>query len=196
MEFILNASQRSSKGSSSAKAARRDNVVPGIIYGSDIESINITVQKNELAKNMSNEAFYSQILSIQLDDGTEQKVILKDVQRHPYKKEILHLDFLQVNENKEIKVTVPFHFINEDTAPGVKIGGGLVSHLVNEIEIVCLPKDIPEYIEVDLANLELDHSIHLKEINLPANVKSSLLIQSEENLTISIITNQEVLIRE
>ena len=130
---------------------------------------------------MSNEAFYSQILNIKLDDGTEQKVILKDVQRHPYKKEILHLDFLQVNENKEIKVTVPFHFINEDTAPGVKIGGGLVSHLVNEIEIVCLPKDIPEYIEVDLANLELDHSIHLKEINLPANVKSSLLIQSEEN---------------
>lgn len=181
MEFILNASQRSSKGSSAAKAARRDNVVPGIIYGSDIESINITVQKNELAKNMSNEAFYSQILSIQLDDGTEQKVILKDVQRHPYKKEILHLDFLQVNENKEIKVTVPFHFINEDKAPGVKIGGGLVSHLVNEIEIVCLPKDIPEYIEVDLANLELDHSIHLKEINLPANIKSSLLIQSEEN---------------
>ena len=151
MEFILNASQRSSKGSSAAKAARRDNVVPGIIYGSDIESINITVQKNELAKNMSNEAFYSQILSIQLDDGTEQKVILKDVQRHPYKKEILHLDFLQVNENKEIKVSIinngegiPDKYIDRlterffrvDKARSRKIGGtGLGLAIVKHILI-------------------------------------------------------------
>jgi len=138
------------------------------------------VNHNELLKQLENEAFYSHILTVELDGKTEQAV-LKDLQRHPAKPFILHLDLMRVSAGEKIRVNVPLHFIGEDVAPGVKIGGGIVTHAVTEVEVSCLPKDLPEYIEVDLSALELGESLHLSDLKLPPGVELVQLLQGEEH---------------
>ena len=118
---------------------------------------------------LEHEAFFSHILTIKLD-GSSEKVVLKDLQRHPYKPHLLHVDFQRINEAEELTMRIPLHFINEDKCPGVKTGGGVVSHIMSELEIVCLPKDLPEYIEIDLINMEVGDSIHLGDLKMPEGV--------------------------
>ena len=149
-------------------------MVPAIIYGADAAEEAISVNKYEIAKNLQNDAFYSQVLDISID-GKKQQVVLRDIQRHPAKREILHLDFQRIKADQKINVTVPINFINEDKAPGVKIDGGIISHLITELEISCLPANIPENITVDLIDLPIDQSIHLTELNLPEGVELTLL---------------------
>jgi len=180
MEFVINAKKRDRKGTSSSRNIRKEGIVPGIIYGAGAKEQTISLNKHEIAKSLENDAFYSQVFDISLD-GKKQQVILRDIQRHPAKREILHMDFQRIKADQKINVTIPFNFINEDIAPGVKIDGGLISHLMTEIEVICLPADIPENITVDLAELPLDHPIHVTELILPKGIELTLLQHGAED---------------
>ena len=140
----------------------------------------ISLRKHEVAKNLEQDTFYSQVLDISLD-GKKEQVILRDIQRHPAKREILHMDFQRVKADQKINVTIPLNFLNEDVAPGVKVDGGIISRLMNEIEIVCLPANIPENIPVDLVDLEIDQPIHLSELKLPDGVEMTSLQSEDDN---------------
>ena len=180
MDFLINAEKREKKGTSSSRNIRRDGFVPGIIYGAGKEEQTISLRKHEVAKNLEQDAFYSQVLDISLD-GKKEQVILRDIQRHPAKREILHMDFQRVKADQKINVTIPPNFINEDVAPGVKVDGGIISHLMTEIEIICLPADIPENIPVDLIDLPIDQPIHLSELKLPDGVEMTSLQSEDDN---------------
>ena len=178
MKLLVNAEKRETKGKSSSRNLRRSNMVPGIIYSSGEANETISLNKFEIAKNLENENFYSQVIDVSLN-GEIQKVILRDLQRHPAKREILHIDFQRVKADKKINITVSIHFENESIAPGVKVSGGLVSHLMSEIEISSLPDNLPQNIIVDLANLEIDQTIHLTDIKLPAGVEIVSLLHGD-----------------
>ncbi len=178
ISFELNAELRNDQGKGASRRLRRSGKVPGIIYGAHKDAQAITLDHNEVFLNLQHEAFYSHILTIKIGKDTQQ-AILKDVQRHPAKTLITHLDLLRVSADEEIHVFVPLHFINEATAVGVKQQGGVVSHNLSEVEITCLPKHLPEYIEVDIANLELGHALHLSDLKLPEGVNLVELAHGE-----------------
>ena len=179
MEFLINAEKRETKGTSSSRNTRRLNLVPAIIYGAGSKEQMISLNKFEVNKHLESDGFYSQVLDVSID-GTKEQVILRDIQRHPAKQEILHIDFQRIRADQKINVTVPVNFINEEVSPGVKVSGGIVSHLVTELEIICLPKDIPENITVDMIDIELDHTIHLKDLTLPTGVELTLLQRDDD----------------
>ncbi len=164
--FELDAESRSDMGKGASRRLRRDGKVPAIMYGGDEEPQSITLLHNELAKRLSHEAFYSHILTVNVD-GKASKAILRDIQRHPAKPVIMHMDFQRVNEDEPIRVHVPLHFIGEDVAPGVKTGGGLIMHEMIEVELEVLPGHLPEFIEVDVSNLQIGDSLHLTDLKLP-----------------------------
>ena len=177
--FEINANARSDTGKGASRRLRKTGLVPGIIYGSDKEPEMISVAHNVLIQQLENEAFYSHILTVNVN-GAKQKVVLKDLQRHPAKPFVMHLDLLRVRDADKLKMNVPLHFINEETAPGVK-AGGKVTHNVNDVEISCLPKDLPEFIEVDLGAMEIDEIIHLSQISLPEGVEIPQLALGEDH---------------
>ena len=179
VDFNVNAESRSDVGKGASRRLRRDGKVPGIIYGSGKDPVSLTTDHNQLAHHLENEAFYSHILTVTLD-GKAQKVVLKDLQRHPAKPRILHVDFLRVGESDVIHMQVPVHFINEDTSVGVK-SGGLVSHLMNSIEIICKASDLPEYLSVDIADLAEGDSLHLSDVVLPKGVTIAALTHGTEH---------------
>ena len=167
-EYILEAKTRDSVGTATSKKIRRDKGIPAVVYG-DIKNSNIVLDANEVAKQVKDSGFYSNVIKLTLGKETID-VILKDLQRDPRKSNITHMDFFAVDKNKAVIVNVPIMFINEETCVGVKMGGGMISHIQSELEVSCLPKDIPENITVDIAELEIGHSVHLSEIKMPANV--------------------------
>ena len=176
--LTINAEARSDMGKGASRRLRHAGLVPGIIYGADKEPEMITVKHNELVHALEDEAFYSSILNVDVG-GNSQQVVLKDLQRHPAKPFIMHLDLLRISQKTAIKMQVPLHFINEETAPGVK-GGGTASHNMTEVEISCLPADLPEYIEVDCGGLDTGDSIHLSELSLPKGVEIPMLALGED----------------
>jgi len=178
ISFELNAELRNDQGKGASRRLRRSGKVPGIIYGAHKDAQAITLDHNEVFLNLQHEAFYSHILTIKFGKESQQ-AILKDVQRHPAKNMITHLDLLRVSADEEIRVNVPLHFINEATAIGVKQQGGVVSHNLAEVEVSCLPKHLPEYIEVDIAALELGHTLHLSDLKLPEGVSLVELAHGE-----------------
>ena len=165
------ATSRSVFGKGASRRLRRDNMVPAILYGADNEPQAIQLKHNEVVKHLENEGFYSQLLSLVVDGGEPVRTLLKDVQRHPYKQQILHLDFVRVVKGAELQVSVPLHFINEDVCAGVKNQGGIITHNDNEVLIACRPRDIPESIEVDMAELVVGDSVHLSQLTLPEGVR-------------------------
>jgi large subunit ribosomal protein L25 len=180
VSFTVIAKRRSEQGKGASRRLRRlVNAVPGIVYGGESQPEMISIDHNHLSKLLSNEAFYSHILTLEIEDKQEQ-VVLKDLQRHPYRPILMHLDFLRVTGKEKITMHVPLHFIGEDKAPGVKVDKGVVSHLLTEIEIRCLPKDLPEFIEVDLSELKLGESVHLSELKLPAGVEAVALLHHND----------------
>jgi large subunit ribosomal protein L25 len=180
-DFQLNAMVRNDMGKGASRRLRREaKLVPAIIYGGDKAPENISIAENELKQALQNEAFYSHIITLTVD-GKGQDVILKDLQRHPAKSHVVHADFLRVSKTQALHTKVPLHFINEDICPGVKLGGGIVSHNMTELEISCLPADLPEYIEVDVAEIELGGVLHISDIKLPAGVESVELSHGEEH---------------
>ena len=177
-DFSLTATSRTDLGKGASRRLRREELIPAIIYGGDSEPATITLRANEMVRNLMEEAFYASLIRLNLE-GTEETVILRDLHRHPYKNNtIMHADFQRVNAKEELTVTIPLHFINEDIAKGVK-RGGMVSHIMTEVEISCLPQNIPEFIEVDITDLDLHSSIHLSEIVFPEGVHSTLLHVTE-----------------
>lgn len=185
--LVLNAKTRSDIGKGASRRLRREqNLIPAVVYGADKPATSLTFDHNKVIRFLEDEAVYSSILTITVDDKPEQ-VVLKDLQRHPFKPKILHMDFMRINENEKLYMNVPIHFINADKAPGV-IQGGVASHLMTDIEVICLPKDLPEFIEVDIAALEMDCSIHLSEVKLPANIELELFTHGEENTDPAIVT--------
>ena len=178
--FSLVAETRDDVGKGASRRLRRANRLPAIIYGGGAEPHSITLAHNEVMHSLEHEAFYSHILELDVA-GKKQQVVLRDLQRHPYKNAVLHVDFQRVKADQEIHMHVPLHFINEDTCIGVKQNGGAISHMEVELNVSCLPKDLPEYIEVDMANVDLGESVHISDIKLPAGVTSLDLSHGEEN---------------
>lgn len=173
------------QGKGASRRLRHAGRVPAILYGGHVEPACLSFEHDKLQVASQNERFFTTLLTIKIGDKA-QPAILKDIQRHPSKPVILHLDLQRIVENEEIRMSIPLHFINANIAPGVKTGGGQVSHLLNEVEVTCLPKDLPEYIEVDMAKMELNQSLHLSDLVLPANVELVLLAHGRDEAVVSV----------
>ena len=178
-DFDLIAELREDQGKGASRRLRHEGKVPAIIYGAGRPPRALAFDHNKVVQQLENESFYSSILNIKVRDNS-QAAILKDLQRHPSKPLIMHMDFQRIVEDEEIKMNVPLHFLGEDVAPGVKAGGGSVSRLMNDVEVVCLPKYLPEYIEVDISELELDEHLSMSDIALPEGVAIPALEQGPE----------------
>ncbi len=196
-DFDLIAETREDQGKGASRRLRRQGKVPAIIYGAGRPPRALAFDHNKVIKQLENESFYSSVLNIKVRDKS-QAAILKDMQRHPAKNMIMHMDFQRIVEDQEIKMNVPLHFIGEDVAIGVKQGGGKVSHLMTEVEVVCLPKHLPEYIDLDVSELELDEMLYLSDIQLPEGVSIPALAQGPEanRPVVSIHVIKEVVIEE
>ena len=176
----IHAELRKDVGKGASRRLRRlADKVPGIIYGGDEESVPVTLSSNELAKAMQLEAFYSQILNVVVD-GKGQQAVVRDLQRHPASEKVQHIDFLRIRADRPIQVSVPIHFIDEDKCIGVKQGGGQIVHNMNEVEISCLPGDLPEFIEVYMAQLDVNQSVHLSDLALPEGVSIVALMHGSD----------------
>ncbi len=174
-KFELKAQQRAEAGKGASRRLRRlQNGVPAVIYGGDVPPASITLDQDKLFHAVANEAFFASIITLDID-GKKESVVIKDLQRHPAKPILMHADFQRVDAKHQLHVKVPLHFLNEETALGVKQGGGKVMHLITELEIHCLPKDLPEFIEVDIQNLNIGESLHISDLNLPEGVISVAL---------------------
>jgi len=176
--FELTAEFRETQGKGASRRLRREGKVPAILYGGHSEARALTLSHQKLVIMLENERFYSTILSLKVGDQT-QNAILKDVQRHPYKNAIVHIDFQRVEDNQKIRMSIPLHFVGAAVSPGVKTQGGLVSHLRNEVEVSCLPKDLPEFIEVDMSALSLNESIHMSQLKIPEGVELTALAKED-----------------
>ena len=174
------------QGRGASRRLRHGGRVPGVLYGGDKPAENIELDHNELAQHLKHESFHASILSLSVN-GTKQQVLLRDVQMHPWRAQVLHVDFQRVARDRKIHMKVPLHFKNADSAPGVKTGGGTVNHVLTELDIICLPDDLPEFIEIDLSNLQLGSSIHLSEISLPKGVESSQLRSGDDAVVVTIV---------
>ena len=168
------------KGTSSSRRLRRSGFVPGIIYGAGKETISLTIDHNQLLRKLNVDNFLSSIISIQINDKKED-VLIKDIQVHPSKQQVMHLDFLRIKSDEIIRVSVPVIFLNEESAIGVKLEGGTVTPLMNEIEVSCLPKNLPENLEIDIIDMKVDDMFYLEDIELPDGVEIPLLTQEEPN---------------
>ena len=180
ISFELQAEFRGDQGKGASRRLRRDGKVPAVLYGGGEAPRAITLSHRELLKQVENEAFFSHIIELKVGDK-KQSAIVKDMQRHPAKRVIMHIDFQRVVAGDAIRMNVPIHFIGEDVAPGVKTGGGIVSHMRNEVEIECLPKNLPEFLSVDVSQMELDDMLHLSDIVLPEGVEILELAQGPEH---------------
>ena len=170
MQIEFKATKRDAQGTGASRRLRRAGQVPGIIYGGEGEALAITMDHNELYHLLRKEAFHASVLNIDVE-GNKQNVILRDSQWHPFKQQVLHLDFQRVAAGEKMHMKVPLHFVGDDVSPAVKLGGCMISHVINEIDVQCLPKDLPEFVEVDLSAVESGASVHLSQIKLPAGVE-------------------------
>lgn len=195
MEIEIKASKREGKGTGASRRLRRAGTVPGVVYGAGKDAVSVQLDHKALFLQFRNEAFHASILTLDLE-GSKEQVLLRDYQLHPVRNTIQHIDFQRISATEKIHVKVPFHFINEDTAPGVKLNGGLVAHALNEAEVSCLPKNLPEFIEVDLANLDIGHSIHLSEIKLPEGVEFVQLAHGNDSAVVAINKPKVVAVEE
>ncbi|OMG52976.1 50S ribosomal protein L25/general stress protein Ctc [Azonexus hydrophilus] len=184
MQFELIANVRNLQGSSASRRLRRAGTVPGIVYGGDAAPTVIETNHNDLLLKLKKEAFHSSIITLNID-GKKESVLLRDYQMHAYKPLVLHIDFQRVDATHELHVKVPLHFTNEEVAPGIKLGGGLVNHVMTEVDIHCLAADLPEFIEVDLSALKVGDSIHLSQLKLPKGVQ--LVAHGADDVVVGVV---------
>jgi large subunit ribosomal protein L25 len=170
MQIEFKAAKRDAQGSGASRRLRREGQVPGIIYGGANAALSITVDHNEIYHLLQKEAFHASVLSVEVD-GAKEAVILRDTQWHAYKPQVLHIDFQRVDATHKLHLKVPLHFINAEICPGVKLEGGIVSHVLNEVDVECLPGNLPEFITVDLKDVAAGNSIHVSQLVLPAGVE-------------------------
>ena len=184
--FNLDASVRTDLGKGASRRLRREDKLPGIIYGGEEAPVSITLDHNKVNNAADFEAFYSHVLTLNLD-GKPVEVLVKDMQRHPYKPKIMHIDFQRVIAGEDVHTNVPLHFVNEEKSAAVK-AGGIAEHHVTEIEVTCQPKDLPEFIEVDMAAVEMGQTVHLSDLTLPAGVSSVELAKNDEAHDLAVVT--------
>ncbi|MBL1433655.1 MAG: 50S ribosomal protein L25/general stress protein Ctc [Gammaproteobacteria bacterium] len=180
-EFKLSLETRADKGKGASRRLRHSDMVPGIVYGDGKDPISVSMAHKDLAYQLNNEAFYSHILDVTIDGGKAENVVLKDLQRHPSKPRLLHFDLMRVNAKEKITMHVPIHVTGEDVAPGVKTQGGSVSHNTIDIEISCLPKDLPEFLTVDISTLNVGEAAHLSDVKVPEGVTVVALTHGAEH---------------
>ncbi|WP_028920691.1 50S ribosomal protein L25/general stress protein Ctc [Pseudoxanthomonas suwonensis] len=167
---VINVERREDEGKGASRRLRRDGKVPAIVYGGELAPVKIQLDHEKLWLAQQNEWFYSSILDLSLN-GDVQKVLLRDIQRHPYKQQLIHLDFQRVSDNEILRAAVPLHFVNEEKSPAGKTAGVVIMHELTEVTVACLPKDLPSSIEVDLAELAVGAVVHLSDLKLPAGVE-------------------------
>jgi large subunit ribosomal protein L25 len=185
MKIEVSAEKRTLQGKGASRRLRRSGKTPGIIYGGNSEPQSVELDHNDLFHKLKLEAFHASILTLNVD-GSKEQVLLRDIQMHPFKQIVLHVDFQRVDPNHKIHMKVPLHFINAEIAPGVKTSGGIVSHVLTEVDVTCLPKDLPEFITVDLKDLVAGHTIHLSELTLPPNVEITALVKGDDQAVAAI----------
>ena len=178
--YKLDAEMRDEHGKGASRRLRRENKIPAILYGAGRPAWSLTLPENQLMRNLQDEAFYVAIIELTLD-GKKQKVFLRDLQRHPARPFVLHVDLQRVRDDVEMTVVLPLHYLNEETSVGVKMGGGQVIRNAVDIEVSCLPAYLPEFVEVDLIDLELGDSLHLSDVKLPEGVVSTQLSHGEDH---------------
>jgi large subunit ribosomal protein L25 len=194
MAIEINARKREAQGTGASRRLRAAGKVPGILYGGEKGAINIELDHQALYLNLRNERFHASILTLDLE-GAKEQVLLRALNMHPYKMQVQHVDFQRVSKDKKVQLKVPLHFVNAEKSPGVKEQGGIVSHVLNELNVSCLPADLPEFIEVDLANLSVGKSLHVRELMLPKGVEA--VLHRNENPVVatvvipSLITEEE-----
>jgi large subunit ribosomal protein L25 len=185
MKFEVIAKHRGAQGTGASRRLRRTGLVPAIVYGAGQEASAIELLHKDFLRQLKNEAFHASILTLDID-GAKEPVLLRDIQMHPFKPQVLHVDFQRVDKDQKIHVKVPLHFVNAENAPGVKLEGGTVSHIITELDVSCLPDRLPEYIEVDLSSLHVGHSVHLADLKLPEGVET-MSLQRGENLVVAAV---------
>ena len=186
MTIEISATARTLQGTGASRRLRRTGRIPAVIYGAGKDAVAIELDHKEVFYKLKNESFHATILKLNLD-GKGEQVLLRDYQMHPFRPVVMHVDFQRVNPKEKIHMKVPLHFANAENAPGVKLSAGIVSHIITEVDVACLPKDLPEFIEVDLANLAAGHSIHLSELKLGKGIELIPLTKGED-LAVATIT--------
>jgi large subunit ribosomal protein L25 len=195
MKIEFTAFPRTLQGTGASRRLRGGGKVPGIVYGADKQAQPIELDHHALYRHLKMEAFHASILDMTYE-GSKQQVLLRDVQMHPFKQLVLHVDFQRVDKNKKIHMKVPFHFINAEICPGVKTGGGVVNHIMNEVDIQCLPDNLPEYIEINLDKLELGHSLHVNDIVLPKGVEPISRVKKDNPAIVTVHVPRVVAVEE
>ncbi len=185
MEIEVIAAKRDLQGTGASRRLRHAGKVPGIVYGGEAGPVQIELDHNALYHALRKEAFHASVLTLNVD-GAKESVLLRDSQWHPYKQQVLHVDFQRVVKGQMIHVKVPLHFVNAETCPGVKTGGGKPHHIVTELDVQCLPRDLPEFIEVDMGKLEVGGAIHANELVLPKGVELVAHIKQEDPTVASV----------
>lgn len=183
--FELIAEERSDKGKGASRRLRHSNKIPAIVYGAEQAPLSLTLDHNAVSLHLAHEAFYSHILTLKVN-GRDEKVVLRDVQRHPSKPRIMHLDLQRISATKKMRMRIPLHFTGSDIAPGVKQNGGIISHLLNDVEVLCLAADLPEYIEVDMSEVKLNETVHLSDLKLSKGVELVSLTHAHDQPVASI----------
>ena len=182
MSVELSVTLREDKGKGASRRLRHANTLPGIVYGGSKDPVSITLQQKDVQYRLPDESFYSQVLSLNIE-GKAEDVLIRDIQHHPYKMEVMHMDFIRVDAKKVVHIFSQLHFIGEDVSPGAKTEDGVINHVMTEVELECLPKNIPEFIEVDLSEMHVGDVIHLSDLKLPKGVEVLALKQGEEHDT-------------
>lgn len=184
-KFEVEATLRKDLGKGASRRLRREEKCPGVVYGGGKDALSLTLEHKKVLRALENEAFYSRILTLKINNEAE-KVILKDLQRHPYKPRILHMDFQRVRADEKIFMHIPLHFKGEKEAPGVRDAGGAISHIETDVEISCLPDQLPEFIEVDLSQMQLNDTLHLSDLKLPEGVEIVALSHQDDKAIVSL----------
>ncbi|AAO29840.1 50S ribosomal protein L25/general stress protein Ctc [Xylella fastidiosa subsp. morus] len=182
----IKAQRRKDEGKGASRRLRHAGMIPAIIYGGEQRPVSIQLNHEQIWLAQQNEWFYSSILDLNVDGAGAEKVLLRDLQRHPYRQLVMHVDFQRVSSDAKLSVAVPLHFINQATSPAGKVGGVVITHELNEVQVSCLPKDLPEFIEVDLSTLNVGHVIHLSDITFPIGVELSTRLDKEHDMAVVI----------
>jgi len=185
--YQLSAEAREVNGTAASKRLRREGRVPAVMYGAGKGNQQLSLDHNEILRNLEHETFHSAIIAVAMKSGTE-KAILRDVQMHPYKPQVMHVDLQRISETEKLHIAIPLHFIGAESAPGVKLEGGIMSHLLNDVDVECLPADLPEYLEVDVSGLSMHDTVKLSEIKLPEGVVITALAHGGEDKTVATVS--------
>ena len=195
MKIAITAYPRTQQGTGASRRLRGSGRVPGVLYGADKPAAPIELDHKALLRHLKMEAFHASIIDMTVDGGTD-RVLLRDFQMHPWKQEVQHVDFQRVDPNKKIHMRVPLHFLNAEISPGVKTGGGVVTHALNDLEIVCLPDNLPEYIEVDLKDAELNDILHVTDLKLPQGVEPTSKLKADNPTVASVHVPKVITVEE